>query len=456
MEKIIKFFKVRERGSTMKTELLAGLTTFLAMAYILPVNSGVLGDAGVPVAGVFFATIMASLIAAVIMGWFANYPVALAPGMGVNAFFAYTVVGIYDLSWEAALAAVLLSGVLFLILSLSGLRKLVIDAIPMGLKYAVGAGIGFFITFIGLKNMGVIVGDDETFVKLGDLGHPAVLLGVFGLVLVIALYAKGFRFSLITAMAVTAVAGIVLNALGVAHMPTLADDQQGILSGAGETFFAAFRGFGELFGRPEAVFIIFTFLFVDFFDTAGTLIAVGERAGLIDEKGDLKGGNRALIADSVGTVAGALFGTSTVTSYIESSTGIEQGGRTGITAITTGVLFFLALLIYPLIGLFTGIYDPDTEITYSPVTSMALVMVGALMFSQLQNLNFEDKPLLISAFLTISFMVFTYSIAEGIAVGFIFYPLAMIVAGRRKEVSPVMYFLLAFFILYFILTILYV
>ncbi|MFW6298679.1 MAG: NCS2 family permease, partial [Bacillota bacterium] len=430
MEKIITYFKVHERGSTLKTELLAGLTTFLAMAYILPVNSSILGDAGIPVAGVFFATIMASVVAAIIMGWFANYPVALAPGMGVNAFFTYTVVGIYDLSWEAALAAVLLSGVLFLILSLSGLRKMVIDAVPKGLKYAVGAGIGFFITFIGLKNMGVIVSDPETFVRLGDLGHPAVLLGVFGLVVVIVLYAKGFRFSLITAIALTAVVGIILNAFGVAYMPSLAQDQEGILSGAGETFFAAFRGFGELFGRPEAVFIIFTFLFVDFFDTAGTLIAVGDRAGLIDEKGELKGGNRALIADSAGTVAGALFGTSTVTSYIESSTGIEQGGRTGITTLTVGVLFLLSLLIYPLIGLFTGVLvDPENEIVYSPVTSMALVMVGALMFSQLKNLDFDDKPLLISAFLTITFMIFTYSIAEGIAVGFIFYPLAMIATG---------------------------
>ncbi|MFP4078243.1 MAG: NCS2 family permease [Bacillota bacterium] len=456
MEKIITYFKVHERGSTLKTELLAGLTTFLAMAYILPVNSSILGDADIPIAGAFFATVMASVIAAIIMGWFANYPVALAPGMGVNAFFAYTVVFTYGLSWEAALAAVLLSGVLFLLLSLSGLRKLVIDAIPNGLKYAVGAGIGFFITFIGLKNMGVIVSDPTTFVKLGDLGHPAVLLGVFGLIVVIALYAKGFRFSLITAIALTAIVGIVLNAFGVAHMPALAEDQEGIMSGASETFFAAFRGFGELFSRPEAVFIIFTFLFVDFFDTAGTLIAVGGRAGLIDENGDLKGGNRALIADSAGTIAGALFGTSTVTSYIESSTGIEQGGRTGITTLTVALLFLVSLLIYPLIGLFTGVYDPDTDIVYSPVTSMALVMVGALMFSQLKNLDFDDKPLLISAFLTITFMIFTYSIAEGIAVGFIFYPLAMVATGRRKEVNPIMYFLLAFFILYFILNVIYI
>jgi len=450
MEKIITYFKVRERGSTMKTEVLAGLTTFLAMAYILPVNSTILGITGMPVAGVFFATVMASVIAAIIMGWFANYPVALAPGMGINAFFAYTVVGIYGLSWQAALAAVFLSGVLFLLLSVSGLRKMIIDAIPKGLKYAVGAGIGFFITFLGLTNMGVIVSDPATYVRLGDLGHPAVLLGVFGLILVVVLYARGNKFSLIISIAVTAVIGVILNAIGIDHMPALAENQQGIFEGAGETFLAAFSGFRELFSAPEAVFIIFTFLFVDFFDTAGTLIAVGNEAGLMNEEGELEGGNKALFADSSGTVAGSLLGTSTVTSYIESTTGIEQGGRTGITTLTVGVLFLLSLLIYPLIGIFTAIFDPATGIDYAPVTSMALVMVGALMVAQLKHLDFDDKPLLISAFLTISFMMFTYSIAEGIAVGFVFYPIVMFASGRRKEVSPVMLFLMAFFIVYFI------
>ena len=455
MERVITFFKVSERGSTLKTELLAGLTTFLAMAYILPVNSGMLSTTGMPIAGVFFATVMASMIAAVIMGMVANYPVALAPGMGINAFFTFTVVGLYGLSWEAALAAVFISGVLFLALTLSGLRKMIIDAIPSGLKYAVGAGIGFFITFIGLKNMGVVVSDPATLVTLGNLGHPAVLLGLFGLVVVIVLYARGNRFSLIIAIALTALVGLLLNAIGVSNMPTLTDPQEGLFAGAAETFFAAFTGMGELFRTPQAIFIIFTFLFVDFFDTAGTLIAVGERAGLIDdETGELKGGNKALMADSVGTVAGSLLGTSTVTSYIESSTGIEQGGRTGITTLVVGALFLLSLVIYPVIGIFTAIEDPVTGIDYSPVTSMALVMVGALMVSQLRHINFDDKPLLISAFLTIVFMIFSFSIAEGIAIGFVFYPIAMFANGRKKEVSPVMFALMLFFILYFVLTVL--
>ncbi len=451
MEKVTQFFKIRERGSTMKTEILAGLTTFLAMAYILPVNSQMLSQTGMPIAGVFFATVMASMIAAMIMGFVANYPVALAPGMGINAFFTYTVVFGYGLSWEAALAAVFISGVLFLILSISGLRQMVINAIPQALKYSVGAGIGFFITFIGLKNAGIVVSNPATFVALGDLSHPAVLLAIFGLMLVVILFVRGNRFALIISIFVTAVVGLLLGAIGVEHMPAFAANQEGLFAGAGETFFAAFRGFGELVRTPQAIFIIFTFLFVDFFDTAGTLIAVGNRAGLIDDNGDLVDGNKALLADSVGTVAGSLLGTATVTSYIESSTGIEQGGRTGLTAVTTGILFLLAILIYPLISVVTGIYDPITDKVYSPVTAMALILVGALMVTQLKNIDFDDKPVLIASFLTIVFMIFSFSIAEGIAVGFIFYPIAMFASRRHKEVNPVMYVLMFIFILYFVL-----
>lgn len=455
MEKVTEFFKIRQRGSTIKTELLAGLTTFLAMAYILPVNSGMLSATGMPIAGVFFATVMASMIAAMIMGFIANYPVALAPGMGINAFFTYTVVFGYGLSWQAALAAVLISGVLFLVISISGLRKMVIDAIPQGLKFAVGAGIGFFITFIGLKNAGIIVSDPVTFVTLGNLGHPAVLLGIFGLILVVVLFTMGNRFALIIAIAATAILGVVLGLLGVSNMPAFdASATEGLLAGVSETFLAAFAGMGELFSKPEAIFIIFTFLFVDFFDTAGTLIAVGNRAGLINEDGELVNGNKALLADSVGTIAGALLGTSTVTSYIESSTGIEQGGRTGLTAVTVGILFFLSLLIYPVLSIFTGIFDPATGTVYSPVTAMALIMVGALMVAQLKEIDWDDKAILIPSFLTIVFMIFTFSIAEGIAIGFIFYPIVMMSQGRAKEVNKIMYILMIFFVVFFVLNVL--
>ncbi len=455
MEKVASFFKFRERNTTFKTEVLAGVTTFLAMAYILPVNANMLGATGMPVAGVFFATVIASFIAAMIMGLIANYPVALAPGMGINAFFTYTVVIGYGLSWEAALTAVFISGVLFLVLSVSGLRKMIINAIPQPLKYAVGAGIGFFITFIGLKNAGLVVADGATLVTLGNLSEPAVLLAVFGLLVVVVLSVRGNRFSLIIAITITAIVGLLLNRLGVSNMPSMVSEQEGLIDGASQTLFAFMSGFGELFSTPQALLIIFTFLFVDFFDTAGTLIAVGNRAGLINDEGELANGNKALLADSIGTVAGAAFGTSTVTSYIESSTGIEQGGRTGLTAVTVAILFLLSLLIYPIIGIFTAIEDPVTGAEYYPVTSMALIMVGSLMVSQLKFIDFDDKPVLISAFLTIVFMIFSFSIAEGIAVGFIFYPLAMIASKRMKEVNPIMYGLMIFFIVYFVITALF-
>ncbi len=455
MEKVKQFFKLEERNTTIKTEILAGITTFLAMAYILPVNSGMLNEAGVPFGGVFFATAVASAIACLIMGLVANYPVALAPGMGINAFFTYNVVlfGFDGVGWRGALAAVLISGILFLLVSVTGIRRQVINAVPQGLKFAVGAGIGFFITFIGLKNMGLVVGSPATLVELGDVSHPAVLLGIFGLILVVILYSMGNKFALIIAIATTAIVGLILGAIGVGTMPAFSTDfSVGFLDEVGETLFAPFRGgFAELFSHPSAWFIIFIFLFVDFFDTAGTLMAVGNQAGLINDDSELVGGDRALLADAIGTVGGSMLGTSTVTSYIESSTGIEQGGRTGLTAVTVAVLFLVSLLIYPLLSVVTGVFDPATGVVYSPVTAMALVMVGALMVTQLKNIEWDDKAILVPAFLTIVFMIFAFSIAEGIAVGFIFYPIIMIFTKRAKEVNPIMYILMVVFILFFAL-----
>lgn len=456
MEKILQFFKVEERGSSLKTELLAGLTTFLAMAYILPVNADLLAKTGMPFAGVFLATALSAAVATLMMGLLANYPVALAPGMGINAFFTFTVVFGYGLSYQAALAAVFVSGVLFVIVSISGLRKKVIDAIPEGLKIAVGAGIGFFIAFIGLKNAGIIVAYPPTFVGLGDFSNPAVILGVFGLVVAVALYAAGNRFSLIIAIATTAIVGLVLGLFGVEFMPSFNPDSVGGLgAGFSEVAFAFLSGFGELFSSPEAFIIIFTFLFVDFFDTAGTLIGVGKQANLINEDGELSGGNAPLLSDSVGTVFGSLVGTSTVTSYVESTTGIEQGGRTGLTAVTVGILFLLSIVIFPILSIVNGVVvDFDSfgdPIVYSPVTSMALIMVGALMIGQLKDLDWSDKAVVVPSFLTIIFMMLAFSIAEGIAIGFIFYPITMLAARRGKEVNPVMYVLMGLFILRFIL-----
>ena len=303
MEKIKAFFKIEQRGSTVTKELLAGVTIFLAMAYILPVNSFMLAKTGLPVGGVFFATAASAAIATLIMGLFANLPVALAPGMGLNAFFTYTLVNFgLGYSPEAALAAVMVSGGLFLIISLTGLRKIIINAIPKGLKLSVGAGIGFFIAFIGFKNAGIIEGDGATLVTLGNLAHPTVLLGLFGLILVVVLYSLKFRFALITAMVSTAIIGLILNELGVDMMPAyVSEGMNGVWSGAGETVFAAFGGFKELFSSWQALAVIFSLLFVDFFDTAGTLMAVGNQAGLINDEGVIEGGDNALIADAVGT-----------------------------------------------------------------------------------------------------------------------------------------------------------
>jgi len=459
MEFIKKFFKLEERGTTFSTELVAGLTTFLAMAYILPVNSGMLSGTtnGVatlmPIGGVFFATAIAAAIATLIMGIYANLPVALAPGMGLNAIFVFVLISGYGLSYQAALAAVLISGVLFFIISISGLRKIIINSIPRGLKLSVGAGIGFFITFIGLKNAGLIVNADPNLVALGDLSHPTVLLGLFGIILVIILFSMGNKFALIISIVVTAIVGVVLGAIFPDWlMPAFSNDtMDSMWSGAGELFGSAFTGFKELFELPEVFAVIFTLLFVDFFDTAGTLMAVGAQAGLIDEKGELVGTGKALIADSVGTMAGAVLGTSNVTSYIESATGIEQGGRTGLSSTVVALLFIISIFAFPLLSVVNGVWDVELAIPLSPVTAMALVMVGALMVTQLKDIEWDDKAILIPAFLTIIFMILTFSIATGIAIGFIFYPIIMVAQGRAKEVNWMMYGLFVLFIVYFVI-----
>lgn len=472
MEAIKSFFKLEERGSGLTKEIVGGLTTFLAMAYILPVNSFMLAKTGIPLGGVFFATALAAAIASIVMGILANLPVALAPGMGLNAFFTFTLVNFgAGLSWQAALAAVFVSGVLFFIISVTGLRKIIINAIPAGLKFAVGAGIGFFITFIGFKNAGIIVANGATFVALGDLTHPTVLLGVFGIITVVVLYAMGNRFSLIIAIAATAIVGLLLGLIAPDYFTVASVGVDGgtwmampaydsfsiseVWTGAGETLFAAFGGFGELFGSASAITIIFTLLFIDFFDTAGTLMAVGNQAGLVNEDGELVGSDKALLVDSIGTMTGALLGTSNVTSYIESATGIESGARTGLSSVVVGVLFILSIFAYPLLSVVNGVgvgLDAYNDlIVYAPVTAMALVMVGALMVGQLKEIDWSDKAIVIPAFLTIIMMVLTFSISTGIAVGFVFYPVVKLAQGKGKEVNIVMYVLAVLFVLAFAL-----
>ena len=317
-----KLFHLSEKKTNVKTELVAGLTTFLAMAYILAVNPSILGETGMSTQSIFMATAISAGIASIIMGVFANYPVALAPGMGVNALFTYTVVFGLGYSWKAALASVFVSGILFLIISVTGVRKMIINAIPAQLKLAIGAGIGFFIAFVALKNAGIIVADSATAVALGDLTNPTVLLSVFGILVTIGLVVKNLPAAVFVGMVITAVVGLVLGFMGFEGMPSL--PQTFITTDFTMDTLGAFAaGMGELFADPfSAAVVLFSFLFVDFFDTAGTLVAVGNRCGLVNEKGELENVEKALLADSIGTVVGAALGTSTVTSFVESTSGV--------------------------------------------------------------------------------------------------------------------------------------
>ncbi len=434
-----KVFHLTEKHTTVKTELIAGLTTFLAMAYILGVNPAILGDAGMNVPSVFLATALSSAIASILMGLLANYPVALSAGMGVNALFAYTIVLQMGFSVPAALAAVFISGLVFVLISVTGIRKAIIDAIPVQLKLAIGAGIGFFIAFVGLKNAGIIVGSEATLVTLGNLSSPSVLLAIFGILVTIACVVKNVPAAVFVGMVVTAVVGIICGFCGVEGMPALPN---GLFTTSFEMDYvgACFAGFSDLFSRPIDAFVaIFSFLFVDFFDTAGTLVAIGNRIGLVNKKGELENAEQALLADSVGTVVGAVLGTSTVTSFVESSSGVGVGGRTGLTACTTGVLFALSVFISPLIL---------STVTMS-VTAPALVVVGVLMAQQMRGIEWDNMVYAISAFIIIISMILTYSISNGIAIGFIAYTVAMIAAGKTKEIHPTVWVLLVIFVFYF-------
>ncbi len=435
-----KFFKLSQHKTTVRTELIAGFTTFLAMAYILGVNPGILGAAGMDVHSVFMATAISSGFASILMGMLANYPVALAPGMGVNALFAFTVVGGMGKSWETALAAVFVSGVIFLLISITGIRKYIINAIPKEMKLAIGAGIGFFIAFVGLQGAGLIVNDEATLVILGNVREPLVLLSLFGTLVTIALVVKKYKAAVFIGLLVTAIAGVIMGLAGVAGAPTLPSDMSINLNIT--TAGSFMDGFQDLFSDPQSMFvIIFSFLFVDFFDTAGTLVAVANRANLVNEKGELENIERALLADSVGTVVGACLGTSTVTSFVESTSGVEVGGRTGLTSVVTGILFFLSILLAPLV----------ISVVTSAVTAPALIVVGILMAQQLKEIDWNDMVIASSAFVTIIFMLLSYSISEGIAFGFITYGIAKVAAGQGKDVSVAVWLLNIVFVLYFAL-----
>ncbi|AYC30319.1 NCS2 family permease [Paenisporosarcina cavernae] len=439
-----KFFRFEELGTNYKREIIGGLTTFLAMAYILVVNPLTLSLDSVPdlpdamrmdAGAVFVATALAAAVGSLFMGIIARYPIALAPGMGLNAFFAYTVVLNYGIPWQTALTGVLFSGLIFILLTLSGIRETIINAIPAPLKYAVGAGIGLFITFIGFQNAGIVVDNPATLVGLGDFASPNTLLAIFGLVLTVILMVRKVNGGIFIGMIVTAIIGMIFSLVDLPS--SIIGKIPDVSPTFGVAFDPIFHNFGSLMTMDFLV-IVLTFLFVDFFDTAGTLVAVATQAGLMKEN-KLPRAGKALLADSLATVTGAIFGTSTTTSYIESSAGVAAGAKSGFAAVVTGLLFLLSLFFYPVLSVIT-----------SAVTAPALIIVGVLMVASLGLIEWNRFEIAVPAFLTVIAMPLGYSIATGIAIGFIFYPITMIVSGRWKEVHPIMYGLFVVFTLYFI------
>jgi len=424
-----RLFHIRASGSTPRVELEAGLTTFLTMAYIIVVNPSVLHSAGVPFAGALFATCSAAAIGSLVMGLLANYPFALAPGMGLNAYFAYTVVQGLGLPWQVALGAVFLSGVAFVLLTLGRIRALVVDAIPRTLKTSTAAGIGLFIAFIGLRNAGVVAPSRATFVTLGNLASPATLLALLGLIVTAALLARGKRSAIILGIVGITV---VAMALRLSPLPT------GIVSvpDVHSTVLALDISGAMKLGALE---VIFVFLFVDLFDTVGSTVGLAEQAGFVDAEGRIPRINRALMADSAATVVGSLLGTSTVVTYIESAAGISEGGRTGLVAVVVALLFLAAAFFAPVAGAIPGI-----------ATAPALVVVGALMMRSARTVAWDDMTEAVPAFLTMIGMPLTFSVANGLALGFISYPIIKVLAGRGREVTWLTYVLAGIFLLRYV------
>lgn len=427
-----KLFKMNARGTNVRREIVAGLTTFLAMAYILAVNPKMLANAGMDAGGVFTATALAACIATLVMAFTANLPIALAPGMGLNAFFAFTVVLGMGISWKTALTAVFLEGILFVVLSFFNVREAIIKAIPSNLKKAVAAGIGLFICFIGFQNAGIIVNNDATLVGLGNLTQGSAAVAMIGLALTAVLYALKIPGSILIGILITTLIGIPF---GVTSVPA---NWTPVSMPAAPLLFQF--DFSSIF-TLDFFAVFFTFLFVDIFDTVGTLVGVSSEAHIMDANGNVPRVKQALLSDAIGTVAGACLGTSTVTSYVESTAGVAAGGRTGMTALTTGVLFLLALFLSPLFLLVPG-----------AATAPALIIVGFLMLKAVTGINFNDVTEGLSAFITIVMMPFAYSIAEGIVWGIITYVFMKAATGKAKSIPVITWVLFVVFILRLILT----
>ena len=430
MDLIESIFKLKDHKTSFKKEILAGLATFLTMAYIMVVNPAILSETGMDFDSVFVATILASFVACLLMGFLANWPVALAPGMGLNAFFTYAVVFGMGFTWQQALAAVLCSGILFLIISISPLRAYLINAIPKSLKFGIGAGIGLFLAIIGLKNAGIVVDNPATLVGLGDLKSAPVLLALLTLILMIALDKLKIPGAIVISILATTIIGMIV---GVAQF-------QGIVSpipSMSPTFMQL--DFSAL-GSSLFLIVVFTILFVDFFDTAGTLTSVANLSGKIDKDGNVENIDKAVFSDSIATIIGSIFGTSSTTSYIESGAGIKEGGITGLVAVAVGVFFLLCLFLAPL---------AKTIPAYA--TGAALIFIATFFCRNLVNLDWDDiseySPALLAAFI----MPLTYSISNGIALAFIVYVLAKVVSGKMNELNPAVLIIAGASLLHFIL-----
>ncbi len=444
-----KLFKLKEHNTTVKTEVMAGITTFLTMAYILAVNPNMLSASGMDSGAVFTATALASALATFIMAFWANYPIALSAGMGLNAYFAYTVClgqlnGIED-PWKIALAAVLVEGIIFIILSFFKLRETIVNAIPENLKYGITSGIGLFIAFVGLKGAGVVVSDDSTLVALGNFGRPEVALCLIGILVIAVMNHYNVKGSILWGILITWVLGIIAQLTGWYVVDPDAGAASLIPSLSASSFIPPsisstfckfdFAWIGS--HVSEFVVIVFSFLFVDMFDTIGTVIGVAEKADLLDEDGNLPRVGRVLMADAIGTVAGSMLGTSTVTSFVESSSGVAEGGKTGLTAMTTGILFLVALFLSPI---FLAIP--------SFATAPALVIVGFFMASSIKKMEFDgDLADAVGGYLAFLMMPLTYSIANGIMFGVLVWFIIKVCTGQLKKIHPVMYIVCALFII---------
>ncbi len=446
-----KLFKLKENNTTVKTEVVAGITTFMTMAYILAVNPSILSAAGMDATAVLLATCLASFIGTACMALMANLPFALSAGMGLNAYLAYTVVLGFGYSWQVALLAVFVEGLIFIVLSLTNVREAIFDAIPLNLKKGVSVGIGIFIAFIGLQNSGLVVDNQSTLVTITSFktnfstSGICALLAVVGLFITAVLYIKKIKGAILIGILATWILGMLCQVCGI-YVPTPDAGFYSLFPTFAMTDFTALgKTFGQCFnvdfssvGIINFIVVVFSFLFVDLFDTLGTLIGVSTKADMLDEEGKLPAIKPALMADAIATSAGAVLGTSTTTTFVESSAGVAEGGRTGLTAMTTGLLFLVSMLFAPI---FTAIP--------SFATAPALLMVGFLMFGAVTDIKFTDDNMLeaISAYLCIIAMPLFYSISEGISIGIISYVLLHVCTGKAKKVKPLMYILAVLFIL---------